>query len=68
LCDSAEAGFLLAQQHKYMTMPIEITPGITITAGLTFESGNAPIQTATLLITEAGLDLQTEVGDDLTTE
>jgi hypothetical protein len=49
-------------------MPIEITPGITITAGLTFVSSDAPIQPATLLITEAGLDLQTEVGDDLTTE
>jgi hypothetical protein len=49
-------------------MPIEITPGITITAGLTFASSADPIQTATLLITEGGLDLQTEVGDDLTTE
>jgi hypothetical protein len=47
-------------------MPIEITPGITITAGLTFESGTP--QPAMLLITEDGLDLQTEVGDNLTTE
>jgi hypothetical protein len=58
--------FLLAQQHKYLTMPIEITPGITITAGLTFASGI--LQPVELLITEDGLDLQTEVGDDLTTE
>jgi hypothetical protein len=57
---------LLAQQHKYMTMPIEITPGITITAGLTFESGTP--QPVAIMITEDGLDLQTEVGDDLTTE
>jgi len=49
-------------------MPIEITPGITITAGLVIGAGDAPIQTATLLITEGGLDLQTEVGDNLTTE
>ena len=47
-------------------MPIEITPGITITAGLTFASGTP--QPVELLITEDGLDLQTEVGDDLTTE
>jgi hypothetical protein len=47
-------------------MPIEITPGITITAGLTFASGTP--QLVELLITENGLDLQTEVGDDLTTE
>ena len=49
-----------------MTMPIEITPGITITAGLTFESGTP--QLVELMITENGLDLQTEVGDNLTTE
>ena len=48
-------------------MAIEITPGITITAGLTIRSSEPP-QPATLLTTEAGLDLQTEVGDDLTTE
>ncbi len=56
----------MAKSHKYQTMPIEITPGITITAGLTFES--AIPQPVMLLITEAGLDLQTEAGDDLTTE
>jgi hypothetical protein len=49
-----------------MTMSIEITPGITITAGLTFESGTP--QPVEIMITEDGLDLQTEVGDDLTTE
>jgi hypothetical protein len=47
-------------------MPIEITPGITITAGLTFESGEP--QLVAIMITEDGLDLQTEVGDNLTTE
>jgi hypothetical protein len=45
-------------------MPIEITPGITITAGLFIDTG----QSVMLMITEDGLDLQTEVGDDLTTE
>ena len=45
-------------------MAIEITPGITITTGLFFGANDAPAQ----LITEDGLDLQTEVGDDLTTE
>lgn len=56
----------VVKSHKYQTMPIEITPGITITAGLTFASGTP--QLVELLITEDGLDLQTEVGDDLTTE
>jgi hypothetical protein len=56
----------VAKSHKYQTMPIEITSGITITAGLTFASGTP--QPIMLLITEDGLDLQTEVGDDLTTE
>ena len=56
----------VAKGHKYQTMPIEITPGITITAGLTFASGTP--QLVEIMITEDGLDLQTEVGDDLTTE
>jgi len=49
-------------------MSIVIGPGIEIGAGIFIGSGDAPVQPVMLLITEAGLDLQTEVGDDLTTE
>jgi hypothetical protein len=50
-------------------MAIVIGPGIVIGAGILIGSGEAPPpQPVALLITEDGLDLQTEVGDDLTTE
>jgi hypothetical protein len=49
-------------------MSIVIGPGIAIGAGILVGLGEAPVQPILLLITEAGLDLQTEVGDDLTTE
>jgi len=49
-------------------MSIVIGPGIVIGSGIFIGSGEAPVQPILLLITEDGLDLQTEVGDDLTTE
>ena len=50
-------------------MAIVIGPGIVIGAGIVVGIGDGPPpQPIALLITEAGLDLQTEVGDDLTTE
>jgi hypothetical protein len=50
-------------------MAIVIGPGIVIGAGIVVGIGSGPPpQPILLLITEAGLDLQTEVGDDLTTE
>ena len=49
-------------------MSIVIGPGIVIGAGIFIGLGEAPVQPIMLLITEAGLDLQTEVGDDITTE
>jgi len=46
-------------------MDIEIGPGITIGPGIFIGSEPIPIL---LIITENGFDLQTESGDDLTTE
>jgi hypothetical protein len=55
-------------QHR-KNMSIVIGPGIVIGAGIVVGIGDGPPpQPIALLITEAGLDLQTEVGDDLTTE
>jgi hypothetical protein len=64
----AEAGFLLAQQHKYMTMPIEITPGITITAGLVIGAGEPVPVTGEVIVTESDLWLATESDLVLITE
>ena len=47
-------------------MAIQIGPGISIGPGINIESpAAAPV---VLIITEDGLDLQTESGDNLTTE
>lgn len=46
-------------------MDIEIGPGIFIGPGIIIGSEPVPIL---LIITEDGLNLQTESGDDLTTE
>jgi hypothetical protein len=49
-----------------MTMPIEITPGITITAGIRFSDGE-PVA-AQMLITELDQELATESDQTLITE
>jgi len=47
-------------------MAIEIGPGITIGSGV--EISSTPPPPILLIITESELDLQTESGNDLTTE
>ena len=47
-------------------MPIEITPGITITAGIRFDDGE-PVQ-AQILVTELDQELATESDQVLITE
>ena len=47
-------------------MPIEIGPGITIGAGISFGEGAAPI--VYFISTENNNDLITEAGDNLITE
>jgi hypothetical protein len=47
-------------------MAIEIGPGITIGAGVVISSSPPP--PILMIITESELDLQTESGNDITTE
>jgi hypothetical protein len=49
-------------------MPIEITPGLTITAGIMFGVGEPAPVVAQILITEIGSELTTESEEILITE
>jgi hypothetical protein len=49
-------------------MPIEITPGLVITAGIIFGDGEPAPVIAQILITESGQELVTETDQILITE